>query len=556
MRLILGLSLSFTAVAAAQQPLKHSPQPTVPAITAGDLMTRLYIFADDSMQGREAGTLGHIRGTDYIASELKRIGAQPGGDKGTFYQDFGLEEVGPNVTASVGGEALTGGRDFIAFPFVGLPDLGAPWAAENVGVIFGGKIGSSRLVAPEAAEGKIVLFLPADGADGWQFWPKLTPPQYQRYARARGLAVAALDAMPDNIKGFLGASQYRIAGEGEIKQGTLPLIYVSRSVADKMMGGPATGLLPGTEGKSMTVKGWFTPKPTPAPGRNVVAIIPGTDPVLKNQYVAFGAHSDHDGLRPPAVDHDSLRAFNTIVRPAGAEDGEKQARPAQKDSITALWESLKKEHPAARSDSIMNGADDDGTGSMGLLELVEYYVKNPTRRSLLFVWHTGEEKGLFGSQWYTDHPTVPRDSIVAQINIDMIGRGDADDLKGGGPAYVQSIGSRRLSTQLGDLVEEVNTKGNHGLVFDYQYDANGHPQQFYCRSDHYNYARYGIPVVFLSTGSHRDYHMVTDEPQYIDYEHYNKVVSFVADLGKAVADRDQRPLVDKPKPDPKADCVQ
>ena len=93
-------------------------------------------------------------------------------------------------------------------------------------------------------------------------------------------------------------------------------------------------------------------------------------------------------------------------------------------------------------------------------------------------------------------------------------------------------------------------------MFDYQYDANGHPQQFYCRSDHYNYARYGIPVVFLSTGSHRDYHMVTDEPQYIDYEHYNKVVTFVADLGKALADRDQRPVVDKPKPDPKAECQQ
>jgi Zn-dependent M28 family amino/carboxypeptidase len=172
------------------------------------------------------------------------------------------------------------------------------------------------------------------------------------------------------------------------------------------------------------------------------------------------------------------------------------------------------------------------------------------------VWHTAEEKGLFGSLWYTDHPTVSRDSIVAQINLDMIGRGEPDDLKGGGPGYVQSIGSRRLSTELGNLVEEVNAKGNHGLVFDYQYDANGHPQQFYCRSDHYNYARYGIPVVFLSTGSHRDYHMVTDEPQYINYDHYNKVVSYVADLGRTIGDRDQRLVVDKPKPDPKGECQQ
>lgn len=545
----------LTALLLFQQPLKHQPQPTVPAITAGDLMTRLYLFADDSMAGREAGTLAHIKATDYIAAELKRIGAEPGGDRGTYYQDFGLEEVGPDVSVTVGGEPLTPGRDFLAFPHVGLPELGAPWKAENANVIFGGRIGSSRLVGPDATEGKVVLFLPADGPDGWQFWPKLPPPMYQRYALAKGLAVAALDGMPEDLKGFLGASQVRIAGTGEIKQGTIPLLYVSKATAEKMMGGSVNGLLPGAEGKPVTARGWFTPKSTEAPGRNVIAIIPGTDPVLRNQYVAFGAHTDHDGVEPPAVDHDSLRAFNAIVRPSGAEDAGKQARPAQKDSAAALWERLKQQHEA-RPDSIMNGADDDGTGSMALLELAEHFVKHPTKRSLLFVWHTAEEKGLFGSEWFSDNPTVPRDSIVAQINLDMIGRGGPEDIKEGGPGYVQSIGSRRLSTELGNLVEEVNTRGNHGLVFDYQYDANGHPQQFYCRSDHYNYARYGIPVVFLSTGSHRDYHMVTDEPQYINYEHYYKVVSYVADLGKSIADRDQRLVVDQPKPDPKGECKQ
>ena len=273
--------LILTTLLLLQQPLKHQPQPTVPAITAGDLMTRLYIFADDSMQGREAGTLAHIKGTDYIAAELQRIGAQPGGDKGTFYQDFGLEEVAPNTAVSVSGEALEAGRDFITFPFVGLPELGAPWSAENVNVIFGGQIGSSRMVGPDAVDGKIVLFLPANGPDGWQFWPKFPPPQYQRYARAKGIVVAALDNMPDQIKGFLGASQFRIAGTGETKQGTIPLLYVTKSVAEKMMGGPVTGILPGAEGKPMTAKGWFVPRATPAPGRNVVAIIPGTDPAAQ-----------------------------------------------------------------------------------------------------------------------------------------------------------------------------------------------------------------------------------------------------------------------------------
>jgi hypothetical protein len=138
----------------------------------------------------------------------------------------------------------------------------------------------------------------------------------------------------------------------------------------------------------------------------------------------------------------------------------------------------------------------------------------------------------------------------------MVGRGGADDLAGGGPGYMQVIGSRRLSTELGDLVESVNTGGGHGFAFDYQYDADGHPQQFYCRSDHYEYARFGIPVAFFSTGSHQDYHMVTDEPQYLDYPKLQRVASLVMELVTTVADLDHRIVVDKPKPDPSAPCRQ
>jgi Zn-dependent M28 family amino/carboxypeptidase len=209
-------------------------------------------------------------------------------------------------------------------------------------------------------------------------------------------------------------------------------------------------------------------------------------------------------------------------------------------------------------DTIHNGADDDGSGSMTLLEVAETFARASAkpRRSVLFVWHVAEEKGLFGSSYFSENPTVPRDSLVAQINMDMVGRGSAADITNGGPGYMQVIGSRRLSTELGDLVESVNTAGNHGFTFDYQYDAPGHPQQYYCRSDHYMYARYGIPVVFFSTGSHADYHQVTDEPEYIDYEKMARVASFVADLTRSVANLDHRVVVDKPKPDPAGRCVQ
>jgi len=172
------------------------------------------------------------------------------------------------------------------------------------------------------------------------------------------------------------------------------------------------------------------------------------------------------------------------------------------------------------------------------------------------VWHTGEELGLFGSQYFTDHPTVPRDSIVAQLNMDMVGRGRAEDENGGGPAYLQLIGTRRLSTELGDMIETVNKARRQPFKFDYQYDASGHPEQYYCRSDHYMYARYGIPIAFFTTGGHKDYHQVTDEPQYIDYDKLANVSQFVHDVGLAVANLNHRVVVDKPKPDPRGNCVQ
>jgi hypothetical protein len=305
----------------------------------------------------------------------------------------------------------------------------------------------------------------------------------------------------------------------------------------------------------------------PVKARNVVAILPGSDPRLRGEFVAVGAHNDHLGFGTP-VDHDSLRTWNVTAnrivearthQTPGTPGG--GMTPAERASMHINVDSLHAIRPA-RIDSVYNGADDDGSGSVGVLEIAEAFAKSPVKpkRSIVFVWHTGEEAGLLGSQWFTDHPTVDRDSIVAQLNIDMIGRGDAFDYTGsvmsGGPDYLQLVGSRRLSTELGDLVEAVNKTEAHPLQFDYAFDANGHPERIYCRSDHYNYARYGIPITFFTTGLHMDYHQLTDEPQYIDYEHMAHVSQLVHDATMAVANLDHRVVVDKPKPDPHGVCVQ
>jgi Zn-dependent M28 family amino/carboxypeptidase len=246
-----------------------------------------------------------------------------------------------------------------------------------------------------------------------------------------------------------------------------------------------------------------------------------------------------------------------VIRPRGANDAPATPTAEQAGRIRAMLDSMRALRPA-RLDSIVNGADDDGSGSMGLLEVAETLARSPERpkRSLLFVWHTGEESGLQGSRWFTDHPTVPRDSIVSQINMDMISRGGPSNEATRDPAYIQVIGSRRLSTELGDLAETANREGGHGFQFDYSYDTDGHPDNFYCRSDHYMYARYGIPVTFFSTGGHRDYHQVTDEIEYQDFDKFARVVRFVADLSTRVANLDHAPVVDKPKPDPQAPCKQ
>lgn len=292
--------------------------------------------------------------------------------------------------------------------------------------------------------------------------------------------------------------------------------------------------------------------------RNVIGILRGSDPTLRGEYVAITAHNDHVGYNHQPLDHDSVRAVNTVTRPLGADSRRREPTPAEAARIRVLLDSLRKAH-APRLDSISNGADDDGSGTVALIELIEAYTRSGVkpRRSILFVSHTAEEKGLLGSAWYTDHSTVPMDSIVAEIDVDMIGRGAATDLPEGGPTYLEVVGLRRLSKEYGDWLEAVNAKEPIPFKFDYEFDVPGHPLQYYCRADHYSYARYGVPSVSLSRGEHMDYHQITDEAQYIDYTDYARLTQLVFDASLFVANADHRPQLSVPKPtNPHVTCRQ
>lgn len=552
-------------VVTAALPLKHDPQPTTSAITPADLMTRLYIFADDSMMGREAGTAGHLKGTEYIARELRRLGLRPGGDNGTYFHTVPMVRRAFDVSSTItveGGPTLRAGTDFIATG--GGPSGSAPRSIRLPTVFGGASYDTAGALRAEQAEMSVVLLTPAATPVTAAL---ASSPAGQAYQQALGRAAVIVNVLPfDTVPRNLvrsavsprdGAVSRPVAAGSPIP----PLnLVVTRRAAESMFGAALGDATKG--GRGRYIRANFRFEETPVSERNVVAIIPGSDSVLRNQYVALGAHSDHVGFLPgPAVDHDSLHLYGAARHfgqlPQAATADTTPAHRAMLAALGARLDSIRRARPARR-DSIRNGADDDGSGSMALLEVAEAIVAAPTapRRSMLFVWHTAEEKGLLGARYFTDNPTVPRDSIVAQINIDMIGRGGAGDTPGGNPNYLLLVGSRRLSTELGDLVEAVNRRRSPRLALDYSWDAPGHAQRIYCRSDHAMYARYGIPVAFLFTGLHGDYHQVTDEPQYIDYPHYANITQLVHDVAIEVANRAGRPAVDKPKPDSRATCTQ
>ena len=544
----------FVALGALLAGAQPASAQTRAAITPADLKSRLYLYADDSMMGRAAGTEYNLKATAYIAAEARRMGLQPAGDSGTFFQSVPLvkREFDARSSLTVDGATLRPWQDYAP-----RDPRRATKAFDGAPAVYAGMLGDSTMLSPDQAAGKFVVI-------GVRFGPNL-PPSAQlnrgallnRYRAAAGIAVVSLDSMPAGLVEFFRAPQYalRDAVQPTDTVGIPAYVYVTEAVARSMLGAPLAGLQVGAAGK--VLQGSLGFSESPAPARNVVGMLRGSDPALRGEYVAIGAHNDHVGFDHTPVDHDSIRAYNGAVRQLELAAADHQVTPEQRAAIRVNADSLHRAH-AARADSIFNGADDDGSGTVAVLEIAEAFARTRARpkRSLIFVWHTGEELGLFGAQHFTDHPTVPRDSIVAQLNMDMVGRGRAEDENQGGPGYLQLIGTRRLSTELGDMIETVNKARRQPFAFDYQYDASGHPEQYYCRSDHYMYARYGIPIAFFTTGGHKDYHQVTDEPQYIDYDKLANVSQFVHDVGLAVANLNHRVVVDKPKPDPRGNCVQ
>ncbi len=501
------------------------------AITEPRLRQYLAFIASDALEGRRTPSAGLDAAAAFLASHLERLDLRPAGDGHTYFQRIGLTQrrFDPEHTSlSIGTRALEYGDDF-------LPGELAGTAEGEVVYVGNGTVIRSRGVDPYRTldvAGRIVvsnLGLPAglsqgdlQGSRGEDWEPT------EDAAKKRG-AVAVL-FLPDygalerwpatresrrtrtslTVDGFrdpgpvLPTATLSARGVGALFAGRPmppPEAFqrgVRREAGEPFAFPPATRvrLAVGAHEEHLSTS-------------NVVAVLEGTDPILKHEYVALGAHYDHLG--------------------------------------TATM-------PNADGDAIFNGADDDGSGTVALLAIAEAFAsaKRRPRRSLLFVWHTGEERGLWGSRYFTEHPTVPLDRIVTQLNIDMIGRGRPPGTPAAaGPlaltdtGTVYLVGARRLSTELGSVIADANAR-YHALRLDDSLDHPSDPAGIYTRSDHYQYAKRGIPVAFFFTGVHEDYHGLDDEIDKIDFAKLRRVTQTIYAAARLVADTKQRPRVDAP----------
>jgi hypothetical protein len=570
-------------------PRTWAPRPTVTAITANDLRTRLYQIADDSMKGRRIGEPGNYMATDYIAREFKRLGLKPAGDNGTYFQDLPFGPIAYDSTSSrlVAAGALLGRSDWIPLPpsasLAGKADL------SNVPTVFAGRWGDTAVALdPAMFQHKVAVFVATPAAAGIAA-PR--PPALLRcdsvpnkfgatnaalveaavrdsIARAGGTAptggrgggggvrdgraqragavavlLVTLDSTTRTAVNSAFNSRMTMQPTAPANLETLPAgAAISRAAAAKLFGQPVDQLSVGAAGQAVSGIWSYEWQMSKTPGRNVIGIMPGSDPARASEYVLVGAHNDHNGVNATAVDHDSLRAVNRITRPQGANDPACRPTAAQQHSIDSLI-AYARSIRAPRRDSIMNGADDDGSGTVVLLEIAEQFAKEKPARSIIFVSHEGEEAGLLGSRWFTDHPTIPLTSVVAAHNMDMLGKGRVDQVKFGGPTSVQTLGARRLSRDFGDIIDSVNATRAETMAIDKSWDVAANPMNRFCRSDQVNYVHQNIPVTYFSLGYALDYHQPTDEPQYIDYDHSARLARFIHDVMMAIANRKEKPAI-------------
>ncbi|MEP6571840.1 MAG: M28 family peptidase [Gemmatimonadota bacterium] len=485
------LTLAITTMASvAMAQTAASLKAAAATITPADVARRVGIIADDSMLGRDTPSRGLELTAAYVAAQFKKFGLKPGGEKGTWFQRYAIERKktdlpGSKATFTAESENLSVDltRD-ARYVYGGIPGH----AVTAPTYLVGGPITVEAVKALDT-KGKLVLVV-------LDYSKPLSTEIQQALNVLTGQKPTGMVLISNRDSAVFAQ---RVAGQGQERTGmqgddedTVPVIEVHERALGKLLA--QAGVNPAEIRTATTL----ISRPLPAlqisldlreitlsaaSAPNAIGILEGSDPVLRKEYIVYSAHMDHIGITP------------------------------------------------GKPDSINNGADDDGSGSTGVMELAEAYSTSGVRpkRSVIFMTVSGEEKGLWGSAYYTAHPTVPIGQIVADLNIDMIGRNWKDT--------IVAIGKEH--SDLGATLNRVNAQ--HPELHMTAIDDRWPDENFYFRSDHFNFARRGVPILFFFNGVHADYHQVTDSPDKIDSEKESRILKLLFYLGEDIANAPARP---------------
>ncbi|HEX6463046.1 MAG TPA: M28 family peptidase [Vicinamibacterales bacterium] len=471
-------TVAVTVGAGVQDPINRIREPEIRA--------DLFALAGDAMRGREAGTIDELNASVWVAERAREAGLQRAGDNGTYFQFFPIERLRVSASSNVAidGRALRMGRDIVPDAVV-LSNVDAPVTVADGDRLDGLALKDRVLAVRYAPAEQPVQDASPRTVAALRTWLRGIQ---QKVAASGPAAVIAIvpDAAVDQwnrVSIAFPRGTYTLDPDGtaepRVAQRAAPLLYVRES----SLGAP---IQPDARFVASITTDTFT-----YPSVNIVARVAGRDARLRDEYVLFSAHQDHDGVRYPVS-----------------------------------------------GDDIWNGADDNATTAVALLAIGRAFAARPGRRSALFIWHGAEERGLMGSRWYVKHPTVPLAKIVACLNGDMMGRNDP-----GTAALLGALPPHRNSPELVQIALDANTAVSQFAV-DSSWDDPTHREGWYYRSDHLPYARAGVPALFFTTLLHADYHTPFDNPDRIDTAKLTKMTRWMYATGRGVAERDKPPAFD------------
>ena len=487
MKKILIVPFLFLCVIASAQK-QISPSVYAKTITADDLKKHLYIIAGKEMEGRETATEGQRKAATYIENHFKNLGLTPG-NNGNYQLSFPVYQDSLLKTSSieVNGTAFEIDKDFA----LSISNNHTATLMGSEVVYVGGSMFDSTHDDYKGIDvkGKIVLINTGSNSLPMAKNRFAQSPALENAQRNGAAAILVVQSNFPRKNSQKKGNQYLNAFKKNIFPNTF---FISEKIAEAIMGKDYNnGKTDGLSGKTFNadVKLEFNKTVSQTLSSNVIAIIEGTD--KKDEYVFITAHYDHLGKR---------------------------------DTV------------------IYYGADDDGSGTVSVLELAEAFAKakaagHGPRRTVVFMTVSGEEKGLWGSEYYSNHPIFPLDKTSVDLNIDMIGRIDPFRKEGDSLNYVYVIGDDKLSTDLRTINEAMNKKYVK-MELDYKFNDPKDPNMFYYRSDHYNFAKKGVPIIFYFNGTHKDYHQKTDTPDKINYNLLAKRAQLVFYTAWEMANRD------------------